>query len=65
MDLLKLPIYTFYCKFLDVKEKFMKKVFVGIDIGKGKDSIHVIDILGNPIIKKDLIFKTIITVLLS
>lgn len=29
-----------------------KKLFIGIDIGKGKDSIHIIDILGNPIIKK-------------
>lgn len=29
-----------------------KKLFIGIDIGKGKDSIHIIDILGDPIIKK-------------
>ncbi len=32
----------------------MKKVFVGIDVGKFKNSISIIDTEGNPIIKKGL-----------
>ena len=54
MDLLKLPIYTFYCEFLDMEERFMKKVFIGIDVGKFKNSISIIDSEGNPIIKKGI-----------
>ena len=30
----------------------MKKVFIGIDVGKFKNSISIIDTEGNPIIKK-------------
>ena len=32
----------------------MKKVFIGIDVGKFKNSISIIDTEGNPIVKKGL-----------
>lgn len=43
----------------------MKKVFIGIDVGKFKNSISIIDTEGNPIIKKDLVSRMTIMDLLN
>ena len=43
----------------------MKKVFIGIDVGKFKNSISIIDTEGNPIIKKGLVSRMTIMDLLD
>lgn len=37
-----------------MEETFVKKVFIGIDVGKFKNSISIVDSEGNSIVKKGL-----------